>query len=51
MLSGETKMFPLGFAWLRMRSRSKAKAVFELLMAAMSKWVSCKEGQASESET
>lgn len=35
MLSGETKMFPLGFPWLRVRSSSKAKAVFEPLMAAM----------------
>lgn len=43
MLSGDTKMFPLGFAWLRVRNRSKAKAVFELLTAAMTDdvWSSC----------
>lgn len=30
MLSGEMKIFPVGFPWLRVRSSSKAKPVFEL---------------------
>lgn len=28
-------MFPVGSSWLRIRSRSKAKSVFEVLIAAM----------------
>lgn len=50
MLSGETKMFPVGFFWLRVRRSSKAKAVFELLMAAMTDGVqiSCNEQMAFE---
>lgn len=45
MLNGETKMFPAGFASLRVRNSSKAKSVFELLMPAMTEdvRVSCNE--------
>lgn len=45
MLSGETKMFPLGFDWLRVRNSSKAKHVFELLIVAMAGdlQISCNE--------
>lgn len=47
-------MFPVGSAWLRVRSRFKAKPVFELLMAAMTEdvgvsWKEQKDFQAPKS--